>query len=253
MNWATRRRLLIMGGIGAVVVLIAAATVFAFIYRPPSCTDRKQNQDETGVDCGGTSCTYLCTAEVDAPVVRFVRPLSPAPGRTDVVAYIENRNQTAAVKHARYTIELYDADNLLIGKQGGVIDLPPRSIIPLFVPGFPTDRHDAVRAFLAFNVDSLHWTTETRAAVAPSVGDIRLDTSAQPRVYAIARNQAPRTLYDSMLVATVFDAAGTVIAASQTVLREIPGQGAVSALFTWNEPFTGVPVRVEVLPVPMLP
>src|SRR3989344_6201594 len=68
MSWAAGRRFIILCIVGAVVIAFLAAISIATFYKSPSCSDGKQNQDETGVDCGG-SCAYLCKAKKPTPTV----------------------------------------------------------------------------------------------------------------------------------------------------------------------------------------
>ncbi len=116
------------------MLLVALGAIgFLIFYRAPSCMDTKQNHGETGIDCGGP-CQRLCTVSVAPPSVRFARPLTPVSGRTDVVAYIENKNADAQAKAAHFTIDVYGPDNLLIARKEGTVDLPPSSLVPIFVP-----------------------------------------------------------------------------------------------------------------------
>ncbi len=49
--------------------------------------------------------------------------------------------------------------------------------------------------------------------------------------------------------ATVFDAQGNAIAATQTLLPEVPPQGRAEAVFVWNEPFAVPAGRIDIVPV----
>src|SRR3989344_7202851 len=95
MSWAARRRFIILLIIGAVVVAFLTTVGIATFYDAPSCTDSKQNQDETGIDCGG-SCSRICTAEAQPPTVLFTKAIQNGEGRVDVIAEIENKNADAA-------------------------------------------------------------------------------------------------------------------------------------------------------------
>ena len=249
MSWASRKRLMIIGSAVAVLIVVGAGTAFAVLYHAPSCADRKQDQSEDGIDCGGP-CQTLCTASVVPPVVRFVRPLTPVSGRTDVIAYLENKNASAVVHGAQYTIELYGVDNSLVAKKQGTVDLPPSALIPIFVPGFFSGYQPVSRAFLSFDESSLVWMRATGAApTVPIAGNIQLAAGSPPRITATLTNPSATPLYNEKVVVTIFDAAGNVIGASQTVIPTIPAQGTAPAVFTWNEPFPGTPVKIEVVPV----
>src|SRR5262245_15346669 len=63
MSWASGRRFSIIALIVGVIALVVAAVTFFSMQKAPSCVDNLQNQDEEGVDCGG-SCSYLCATSL---------------------------------------------------------------------------------------------------------------------------------------------------------------------------------------------
>jgi hypothetical protein len=250
LTWAERRRAYVIGGTILVVLTLLSGLVFAVVYEAPSCSDRKQNQDEAGIDCGG-SCAYLCDAQVQQLRTPLVRALSTQSGRTDAVAYIENRNQTAEVKQATYEIEIYGDGGVLLGKKSGTVDIPARATIPVFLPGVVPGVTSAPQAFVTFT--DLKWRT-ARGEIEPvTVGSVQLEEGASPRVRTMVGNPSPRATYDRVFIATLYNAQGIAIAASQTVVPNIPAVGEAEAVFTWSAPFTEPVTRVEVRAQPRLP
>jgi len=246
MTWAQKRRFMIIGSAAALFVVLAAGLLFSVMYAPTSCTDRKQNQGEEGIDCSGP-CSTVCNALVDAPRVSFARAFVTVNGRTDVIAYVENRNQEAEAKSAKYTVELFGESGLELAKREGMIDLPARSVVPVFLPALYTGPLPVTRAFVTFT-NPIRWTRQQEGRTVPSVSDALFTQGAEPRVTATLRNPSAVTLYNVKIIATAFDADGIALAASQTVVREIPAFGTSAAVFTWAAPF-GEPLRVEVLPL----
>lgn len=251
LTWADKRRFYVIGGAALIGVALLTVFIISILYEAPSCLDQKQNQDEAGIDCGG-SCAYLCPHEVQEPRVTFARTIENGSGRTDVIAYIENRNQNAEAKGARYTLEVFDEAGTILGTKEGVMDLPARSTVSLFVPGVYQGIGTAPRAFISFAEDT-RWRTARGAENAIAVTQADLVLGDKPRVNAILSNISPTTIYNKTVIATVFDQDGVAIAASQTVVREIRGLGTATAVFTWNQPFQGSAARVEVTSVPVLP
>lgn len=250
MTWADRRRAYVIGGAVLVALTLLAGIVFAVVYEAPSCSDRKQNQDEAGVDCGG-SCAYLCAAQVQPVRAPLVRALATPSGRTDVVAYIENRNQAAEAKGAVYEVEVYGDGGVLLGKKSGTLDIPARATVPVFVPGVVQGVTSAPQAFVTFT--DLKWRT-ARGEIEPvTIGTVTLQDGTSPRVRALVGNPSPRATYDRVFVATLYNAEGIVVAASQTVVPSIPALGESEAVFTWNAPFAEPVTRIEVRAQPRLP
>ena len=248
MSWASQRQLIIVSIIVAVAVALVAAVGIAIFYDTPSCTDRKQNQDETGIDCGG-SCARVCVAEAIAPSAKFTRALTQQQGRVDVISYIENPNRTAAVANARYTIELYDAKGIVVARKEGSIDLPPASTVPVYVPNMYGATLVGARAFLTFDSASLVFVKYADRRIIPRYNNDAMVPGVAPRITASFSNPSAEVVRDTPVIATVFDAEGNAIAATQTLLAQLPSQGTAQVIFVWNEPFIVAPARIDVVPV----
>jgi hypothetical protein len=245
-EWATnRQRLLIAIGVSLVVAL-GVIILVPILYQTPSCSDGKQNQDEDGIDCGG-SCAYLCKDTARPLSTQFVQGIVQN-GRADAIAYIDNRNADAALEDAKYTVELYDETRTLIGSKQGTIDVPPSSTVPIFVSGIAESASEIAQAFITFD-DNLEWFRSSEKPSAPTISDTRISSEGTPRIVATIGNPTPRAMTNVRLVITVFGASGNAIAASQTVVASIAPQGTAEAVFTWNEAFIEAATRVDVLPV----
>ncbi len=247
LEWAQRMRLLIIGLVGVVVLVLVGSVVFAFVYQVPSCTDRKQNQGEAGVDCG-SPCAYLCTASLSAPVEVFTRTLTLPSGRTDVISYVQNPNKNAEAKAVPYAIELYAADAMRVAKVTGVVDLPAGAVVPIYVRA-AAQGSVVSRAFITFSPETISWRTVHKTQALPRVADSALVQSAFPRITANLVNDTFDPMYAVRAVAVVYDSAGTVLAASETLVPSIAAQGAAPLVFTWNEPFARPASEIEITPV----
>lgn len=248
MSWASRRKFTIIAAIVVVLLALVGALTFAVLYESPTCLDGKHNGEETGIDCGG-GCAYVCLAEVEEPVVRFVRPFSPQPGRYDVIAYIDNRNPSLAAKNVRMTVELFDESRTLLGTKDASIDIPAGGTVPLFIPEAYRGDRVVSQAFLSFDSETLRFYAPRDRHTVPSVTGVETQNTETPRISAELENATAYPMYDIRPVATVFDIEGNAIAASQTYLPQLGAYGEARILFTWNRAFIGTPARVEVLPV----
>lgn len=242
-----RRRLVIFGILVAVVALIVGGTFYLGAHRAPTCSDNKQNQGEAGVDCGGP-CSYLCSETEAAPAVRFVRAISPAPGRTDVIAYIDNPNTGVAAHDVPYSIELYGPTNVLIAKRDGTVDLPPSSTIAVYVPNLFSGSETVAHVFLTFHAPQHMWYPYPGGPAAPTTRDVQYTEAPTPRITATAVNSSAQPFNTIVFVIAVFDANGEVIAASQT-LASVPPEGTAPLTFTWNAPFSAAVGKIEITPI----
>lgn len=254
MGWAARRRFMILLLVGGVFAAFITVVLISVLAKTPSCTDGTQNQDESGIDCGG-SCAYLCTAEMRPPVVLFTKVLPNGAGRTDAIASIENINATAAAKNVPYIITLYGANQVFVQEVTGTIDLPPSSTVPVFVPGISTGNQKVLRAFLTVATDAPRWfTMANNPDLKPVVSNTLVGgATTTPRVDAVFDNPSITALTDVPAVIFVHDEQGEIIAASKTIVPNIPAQGRSTATFTWNTAFTHPPAMFEVIPVVVLP
>lgn len=248
LDWGERRRYAIVGGAALLGLLALGGVAFAFLYEPPTCTDGRANGAETGTDCGGV-CERICSVDAIAARAVFARALVNTSGRIDAVAYVENRNPDAEAKNVPFTVELFAEDGESMGSYQGMVDLPAKSVVPVFVPGVARG-YGSPRAFLT--VGDTYWRAASDPVPAPQVVRADLLDGTAPRVVAELANESAVPLVERTLVATVFDAEGVAIAASSAVVREIPARGAGTAVFTWNDPFPAAAARVEVRPVPTL-
>lgn len=250
MTWATRRKIFVGTILGSIVVASAAIIFIATVYETPSCIDGAQNQDEVGIDCGG-SCPYLCTNEQAAPTVLFTKALSNGSGRIDIIASIENKNLTAAARNVPYRVRVYGATQNVIREVTGTIDLPPGATQPVFIPGVASSRDTVTRAFLEIDPKAPRWfMLSPDARVVPLVSNTRFGGTQQtPRVEATLTNVTANEMRDVVVVVLIHDVQGSVIGASSTVIPRIDPQGKAVALFTWNGPFEGTPTLIEAIPL----
>ncbi|OGF94510.1 hypothetical protein A2433_01120 [Candidatus Giovannonibacteria bacterium RIFOXYC1_FULL_48_8] len=254
MSWASQRRFFILLIVGAIAAAFCVVVLIPTLYKTPSCTDGIQNQDEAGIDCGG-SCAYLCTAEVQPPIVLFTKVLQNAEGRTDVIALVENKNADVAAKDVPYRIALYGEGHSFVQEINGTVDLPPRTTKPIYLPGVVSGGKPIVQAFLEISPSAPQWFTLTAdPRIVPKVSHTTfVGTESNPRVEAVLTNSSGVPLTNVQAIVLVYDTNKNVIAASGTVLPVISAQGQSTATFTWNIAFAGIPASAEVVPIIPLP
>lgn len=107
----------------AVFLWIAFGFYFLLVRPAPSCFDKKQNQNEEGVDCGGV-CAQFCLPENLGPVsvVDEVSVFYPTPQKATLLARIKNPNASHGA-FVSYLITLYDSQNQ------PVVSIPQEAIL----------------------------------------------------------------------------------------------------------------------------
>ncbi len=132
MSWSSRRRSLYFLIFFIAVAAIAGGILYSFFYEAPTCTDGIQNGMEEGVDCGG-GCPIICSFSAAEPIVHFSRLFEIIPGVYTVVALVENPNPSVAAYDLPYTFKLRGTDSILVKEEKGVMYLPAKGVVPVFV------------------------------------------------------------------------------------------------------------------------
>lgn len=248
MDWATRRRAIVWAIFGSAGIALLIILGIAIFYKTPTCLDNKQNQGEVGVDCGGP-CAHACITDEKPPQLRFARAVVPSADRTDVIAYVDNPNADAAAHGVAATVEVYDANHALLASKQVTFDLTPSALTPVFIDGILPNSTPVTQTFFTIDTEHVQWIRTTKKPTIPTFKNIAWDNSSAPRVSVTLVNPVAQPLTNVVLVATVFDASGQAIAASRTIVANLPSQGTAQAFFTWNVPFESAPARVDVAPV----
>jgi len=108
---------------GFLYLVVLAAIVFGlyrlFVVPAPSCTNGVQDQNETGVDCGGV-CGIVCTSAAKTiDVVGDVRVFRPTTDRTVLLVELRNPNADLAAQNFRYRFDLQDDSGASAGTVSG--------------------------------------------------------------------------------------------------------------------------------------
>ncbi len=150
LSWSRRRKLLYTAVFGVLMLVVFFITYQTAFNQAPTCFDGKQNQDEHGVDCGGSICTLLCTNEARSPVVLWSRAFQTGQQTYTAAAYIQNPNLGAGARQVGYTFQLFDAKNSLVVEQRGKVDIPPVQTIPIVLPNINVGFRTPTKAIFAF-------------------------------------------------------------------------------------------------------
>lgn len=240
MQWATKQQLFYALIVLGVLIVAVVVLWFAFFYRTPTCTDRKMNQDEEGIDCGG-----ICKKVCEAPAVSALwsRSVKVADGVYHAVAMVRNPATDAGTNSLPYTFFLYDEDNILVAQRSGSMILEPGETVPLLETNIVTRERAPAKTFVEFG--QAVWRQGNRTT-SPVVIDSEAFDVENRRLTARISNTTPNAVPKIILTALVYGKDEVVIAASQTILSEIPPRGETQAVFTWQESFPEDVVRTVI-------
>ncbi len=252
MTWAARRRVLII-----FIVLITVSGLAFWHYSPvilkaPTCTDGVKNGEETGIDCGGSMCTNLCTADVRLPTVLWSRAFPVTEDVYNVAAAIENKND-AATRSIPYEFRLYDKDNVLLARRGGMALVPPIGRYDIVETGIPVGTGRVSSTTFSFSTSPALWERipDDISRLRVSTSNISLDTTGVvPKLSATLLNPSPTLALDNTVVAAVlYDANDNAVNVSKTLVPTLAPGARAQAVFTWPRAFGAAVVRYEIVPI----
>lgn len=230
--WAVWRRSIYLSGLLSFFVAIGAAIYFSYFFSPADCFDGVRNASEAGVDCGG-ACVRICSFEVIPPKVVWVNSFEVQPGQYNTVAYVENINQLAGTKKLEYLIELKNNDRVVASRSGETI-LPPNSVYPIFEGRIFTNEKETITDTVITIYPADVWQPAIVSSEQFRTRDINLTRADErPRLDVSIENTLLSTATDVEVVATIFNAAGVPVTASQTVVDSLAGKTTEDIVFTW--------------------
>lgn len=202
--------------------------IIFLVYRtmtatPPTCFDTIQNQDETGVDCGGVC--VACDIKDLSPlaVIGSARIFSvPTLNKQAVLFEVQNPNSTYHAAQFTYTLTVTDktgatveswsgTDTLFAGEHRFMFD--SRVITPARTIGN-----------IAVTLSDPQWELATeRVPPSLSLSDIQTATSSGLGVSGVIKNASTFSAPNVKLIAILRTKSGIELFASQVILTSVPG------------------------------
>lgn len=251
MNWALRRQIFYVSILILFILFLGFLIISPNLNQAPSCTDGKQNGNETGIDCGG-SCAIACLAETEDASVVWARAFKVVAGRYNAVAYITNHNKNTAAKKVNYRFRFADKNNVYIGKREGSTFIPAGGNFAVFEPAIDIGNSILVYTTFEFTEKPIWFQVppDKLDQLKISVSDITLtDEMTSPRLGATLKNNSFFTIPDVGVVAILYDKNGNAVATSRTYINQLNGMQNSEINFTWPEPFSDSVISKEIIPM----
>lgn len=249
MSWASRRQGQYLLGLFLFIALVAFVIIYPSISKPATCSDGKQNGGERGVDCGGI-CSRICTKDAAEPIVLWSRAFNVTGSNYNLLAYLENHNQNAAIERISYQFKIYDTNNLLIGTRDGTTFVPPNQQFAVFEPRFDAGASTVKTVTFEFTSPFV-WVKKapTLATLPIKVDHIAFGADTQnPRLGAVINNESIYDLPQFDIITIVYDIDHSAIQVSKTQLDGLGSNTSAPLLFTWAQSFAGTPITEDILP-----
>ena len=247
MSWASRRKAIYGTGVALFfATIIGVPLAYWYFTIPPTCTDGIQNQDETAIDRGGI-CPILDERALQPHATLWARSFRVRDGSYNAAAYIQNPNQNAGVRMARYRFGLYDAENILVAERDGTMFIMPGAITPVLESRIDVGNRIVARTYFQF-LAPLTWERMQNNALPVSVTNKELsNTFSEPRLSASVRNSSVADILNLSFIAVIFDPAGNAFAASATTMERLTPDVPAQIVFTWPDPFAVQSGRIDII------
>ncbi len=259
--WAQKRKITIQLGLFILVAALISYGIFLTLHVEPSCTDRTQNQDEVGVDCGG-SCPIACEFGIVPVKTLWARSFKLTDGLYAIAAYIDNQNEDRAATNVPFEFNIYNEKGRRIDRASSQTFIMPNGGTVVFVPHISTGGQ--VVANTNFRLLQKPVLQKTQYQYNIAVSDKKVTHwDTEPRAEAVVTNTGTVPLRYMYFVAIIFDGDDNAIAASRTYHENLQPGESMPIYYTWIKPFelntgdciagAGVcdrqPTRMEVVPV----
>ena len=244
-SWAARNKFIYSSIAFVFISLVVGVPVFLFFYKAPTCTDGRKNQNESGVDCGG-SCPRLCPADFSPVAYVWERYQKIAPGLYSVLAYVENPNISVEASNVPYSFSLYDRDGTVITTRSGKTSIPAGKRFAIFESALTVKERVPVKATFEFTALP-QWVRAEGQTLARVESSTIFNEGTFPRVEASIKNIGRSILRNLEAVAIVYNSEGNAIAFSRTTIDQVSPDDVEDIAFTWQEKFSSEQVRVDIL------
>jgi hypothetical protein len=247
MSWAGRRQFTYFSGFSLFVAIVLFFILYPIFHKAPTCFDNKQNQNETGIDCGGV-CDLMCKTDVSDPVVLWSRVFPVSNGVYNLLAYVENQNKNSAIKKVSYEFRVYDTNNTLIGRKEGATYIPPNSRFAIFEPRFDAGQttpksvtFEFTSPFIWFKKDPIIQTMPIHIDRIILGEDLKL-----PTLSAEVVNDSIYDLPAFDAITILYNADHNAISISKTHKEGLKSNSSASLYFTWPKAFLETPAVKDV-------
>ena len=238
------------------IIIFAYLVIFSMIgfllhnFLTPSatCNDGKQDQGETGVDCGGPCGACAVVAQTQDLVISEKAFAIGANNTYDAVARVENPNNATGATQFSYEFTLKDNTGAVIGKSDGTSFILPaeKKYIPSL--GIATDGN-AVPATIDIAITNVQWG-QLPGIDKPALNIYNKRFDPLPggvggQAYGLLRNESTYDLNKIFIVVVLRDQGGKIIGINSTEKNTIRANEQQDFLLTWPYQLDGQVANIE--------
>jgi hypothetical protein len=230
--------------------LFSAFVYYVFLKAPETCLDGKQNQDESGIDCGGVcgACPDLITGQdLEVKEVAFV----PGGGnRYDVLAKIHNPNDEAGASSFAYSFVLKDVSGKIIATRSGTDYVLPQE--SKYIIGLNLDVDTLSAASVNLEIRDVTWERFSGYQEKPQVNvyqksyaQISSGGAGFGEAKGLVSNESTYDFRSLVVKVILRDASGKPLAVNSTEMRTVGAHEQRDFRLIWPNAFPGTVERVD--------
>ena len=257
MDYRRKKQAIIVSILALVLVLILTGAYYKWFYQRATCFDNKQNQNEGGVDCGGScamSCEILTVKKLE---VEWVKAIFLKDGVYDLAAKITNPNPNFGLEKFDYVFSLFDADNQLLAKKEGSSFVLPNQAKYLVEVNIALAVRPAKAELVIAEPVRTNWRRLRNGFQAPDMyvhdkqfkilGSEEGAQLASAQVSGIIKNNSDFDFDKVSLAVLLFDAKKEIVGVNRTEAYTIPAGEERYFSVLWFSPFNGEVKSMDVL------
>lgn len=229
-SWRTKHQLGYFFLSILVLILISIYPVYTVVHVEPTCTDGIQNQNETGIDCGG-SCALICREERMPLSVLWAEAFPTGNGMYDLGALVVNPNDDTGTPSMSYTFHVKGGQGTDIASVAGKTYVNAREQFLVVSHGVKLPEAPAK---VELTITPFNWVRAGQQVNTFTLKDkVLKNTTSSPELDVTIHNDAFIPITNLDVFAVVSDITGEIRGISSTFIPEIQASSDKGATFTW--------------------
>ncbi|MFA5386289.1 MAG: hypothetical protein WC297_01280 [Candidatus Paceibacterota bacterium] len=206
------------------ILAVIIFLIYLWLIQPKStCFDNRQNQNETGIDCGGPcqSCEIKTLKPLTAQKINF----SQAQNKAIITFEITNSNQNFGADNFTYTIDFYNKDGAKINSLSNNSFIYAAEIKAIFEVDEKVNFSEINNASISFS--NVHWVSKENFSQ-PSI-ELQNQKIVNEKPLKIEGTVINKNNFgiNLKLIGFIYDHYGIQISASKTEIDNLGAKGQI--------------------------
>lgn len=242
-----KKRILI-AAIIAVAVIFLSGGIYLFFKSSATCFDKKKNQGETGVDCGGP-CQITCDQTFETKPIEVIEKyiLYSGPEKYDVLLRVRNPNALVGSSQINYSITLTDSQNNTLTKREGksfILPAETKYIIETNIES-ATSPQDIAVTMGESNWQEFSELEEPRLTISNKRYNLVSSQAFFSEALGVIRNESQMSFKEVKINVVLKDEQGQPIAVNSTIINSFPPNEERDFRMVWPAKFPGSVQNLE--------